>query len=179
METQFFELELEYVDQAPGAIGERRGLEHGLLGERREIEVLRQEVDERLVVDTAAHESLGIDLAPASGEVAAHELGDASAQLRREHAGHRFTPADDRLAIRLAHQLLDDGVLPYAAQDNVEAAVGQLGDADHLADRTAREDGWSAVVVLLPPSTQESHADQTGAASRVPDHRPVTRLEDM
>src|SRR3989440_10242784 len=50
MQPQLLEPELEHVREALRALGERRGLQQGLLVERLDVEVLGEEVDEGLVV---------------------------------------------------------------------------------------------------------------------------------
>src|SRR5262249_58428008 len=57
VEAELFEAELEHVEQAPAAAREVAGLEEGLLLDGVEVEMLRQKVDEGLVVDATLDEA--------------------------------------------------------------------------------------------------------------------------
>src|SRR5262249_23518101 len=119
------------------------------------------------------------DLAAEERDVPAHQRPDRLTHPREEALRDGFPPPDDPLPVGGAIELADDVVLPEPPEHDVEAAVGELLDADHLADRPGGEDLGTAVVLRLPVTPEEHHPDQPSALRRVPHHRPVAGFEDV
>src|SRR5262249_24001497 len=100
VEPQLLQAKLEDVEEAARALAEARRLEQRLLRELVQVEVLREEVDERLVVD-AALVQIALRVRPTRAlEIAQHECADAGARRRRQRIVRRVAPAHHGLAIR-------------------------------------------------------------------------------
>src|SRR5205823_10686199 len=83
---QLFQAEFEHVAQARRTLRQRRSLEQRLLLERRDVEVVGEEVHERLVVGGRAERTFVARLLPEPLDVEADERGDRLPQPGRQHA---------------------------------------------------------------------------------------------
>src|SRR5262245_49805904 len=154
VEPELLQAELENVDEPAGPIAEGGGFQQRLLLELVEVEILGQEVDERLVVHPGLDEVRLAARTSGPLQVPEDEISDPGSHARWEHVPRRVTPADDRLPVGRTCQLAVDHELAQSAQHDVEASVGKLLGPRQLTDRPDAEDLRRTGVVLLPVTAQ-------------------------
>src|SRR5262245_29665111 len=105
VEPELLQAELENVDQPARPIAEGGGFQQRLLLELIEVEILGQEVDERLVVHSGLDEVRVAARTSGPLQVPEDEVSDPGSHARWQHVPRRVTPADDRLPVRGTCQL--------------------------------------------------------------------------